>query len=105
MTQNFKNIVCSNFLTEKYEEQGGAISITGPYGRFLPLSQPTFLYNSDFENDSSESTEKNDSQKKNGPILTNLLLFYYSVDICAQFELSKNLIQWVVFESRIIYKF
>ena len=25
---------------------------------------------------------------------------YYSLDICAQFELSKNVIGWVVFENK-----
>jgi hypothetical protein len=37
--------------------------------------------------------------------LDQFFLFYYLQDICAQFELSKNVIGWVVFESRIIFKF
>ena len=33
-----------------------------------------------------------------------LFVFYYSQDIWAQSELSKNVIGWVVFKSRIILK-
>jgi hypothetical protein len=34
-----------------------------------------------------------------GPIL----ILYYSLDICAQFELSKNLIGWLVFKWRVVF--
>ena len=38
----------------------------------------------------------------NGLIWTNFILFY-SLDICAQFELSQNLIGSVVFENRVVF--
>ena len=44
----------------------------------------------------------NSKYNKKGPIRTNFLIFYYSLNICAQFELSKNLIGLVVFKSRTI---
>ena len=43
----------------------------------------------------------------NNGLFRIIFLIYISLNICAQFELSKNSIEWVVFKSRItsIYKY